>query len=419
MVSFIHVSDLHLDSPFVGLSGDDAEIAGVLRNATFQAFDNVIRLCIERSVDFLLIAGDVYDATDRSLRAQLAFRSGLQKLSEAGIRSFVVHGNHDPLDGWSSSLEWPEQVHIFGGEGVESIAVERNGTVQAIVHGISFPHRDVKSNLARKFKATAPSSFQIGLLHCNLGNNAEHENYAPCSLEDLVNTGLDYWALGHVHSTKILSESSPVVIYPGKTQARHIKESGPGGCFCVRVGNDRVTEVEFVPVDVVRWAREEINIGMLRTDEDLLTALEESITRLQEGTDGRLGICRLTLSGRGALHGTLRRLGYAEDLLDTVRGFGRTLRPLVWIDKIDIRTRAPVDIELRRQSEDIVGDVLRLFEEYRDDAVRLGELQEYLQPLYANRFCSRFIGMPDEQELMSILGEAESLCIDKLLEEGS
>ena len=97
--SFIHTADLHLDSPFSGLRQIDGEVAALLKDATLQAFDKVVDLALSNKVDFLLVAGDVYDSSDRSLRGQLRFAAGLRRLADAGIRSFVCHGNHDPLAG--------------------------------------------------------------------------------------------------------------------------------------------------------------------------------------------------------------------------------------------------------------------------------------------------------------------------------
>lgn len=77
--SFIHTADLHLDSPFKGISEISSEVSSELTNATFTAFDKIIDLCIEKQVDFLLIVGDVYDGADRSLRAQLRFQEGLKR----------------------------------------------------------------------------------------------------------------------------------------------------------------------------------------------------------------------------------------------------------------------------------------------------------------------------------------------------
>ena len=125
--SFIHTADLHLDSPFKGISEVNEEISLELTEATFKAFNKIIDLCIEKQVDFLLIAGDIYDGADRSLRAQLRFRDGLKRLSDTGITAYIVHGNHDPLNGWSANLDWPKNVHIFKGKSVEKVSVEKDG----------------------------------------------------------------------------------------------------------------------------------------------------------------------------------------------------------------------------------------------------------------------------------------------------
>jgi len=417
VLSFVHAADLHLDSPFVGLGEADGEVAEMLRGATFRAFENVVDLCINRSVDFLLIAGDVYDEEDRSLRAQLAFRDGLRRLADAGIHSFVVHGNHDPLEGWASSIEWPQGVHIFGGEKVESVVFERDGESAAIVHGISFARSEVKENLVRKFQAADSPLFQIGLLHCNVGSNTGHAPYAPCTLQDLARVGLDYWALGHVHARNVLSEETPTVLYPGCPQGRHVNEKGPRGCFLVQVNDRKEIRAEFVPTDAVRWECEDVDISSLGSEEDLLREMEDAISRVQERAEGRPSVCRLTLKGRGPLHAIIRRPGYTEDLLSETRAQGRSLSPIVWTESVEVQTRPSVDIEARRQSEDILGDILRLIDEYRGDPEALRRLQDALAPLYNDRHCRRYLAAPQQEELLRLLEDAEVLCVDKLLAE--
>ena len=113
---FVHAADLHLDSPFRGLLNDAADLASSLRDATFRAYDSVIDLCIDEKVDALLIAGDIYDGSTRSLRAQRRFNEGLQRLEAAKIRAFICHGNHDPLDGWEAKIAFPSNVVRFGRE---------------------------------------------------------------------------------------------------------------------------------------------------------------------------------------------------------------------------------------------------------------------------------------------------------------
>jgi len=106
-IKFIHCGDLHIDSPFKGISEIDPVLHDLLYRSTYESFNNIINLAIKEKVDCVLIAGDIYDSADKSLQAQLKFLEGLQRLSDDGIPSFVVHGNHDPLESWSATLEWP------------------------------------------------------------------------------------------------------------------------------------------------------------------------------------------------------------------------------------------------------------------------------------------------------------------------
>jgi len=247
--SFVHAADLHLDSPFKGVTAESPAIAGSLHSATFDVYNSLIDLCIEKQVQFLLIAGDIYDGADRSLRAQLRFRDGLQRLADKNIQAFVVHGNHDPFKGHSRSIDWPEGIHVFSYRKVKSIPFKIDNSPLALISGISHENISITTNLAKKFESHDPDLFQIGLLHCNVGKDTGHEAYAPCELQDLIKTGLDYWALGHVHERKILHKD-PYVVYPGNTQGRNIREQNERGCYLIQVDdNNRVSNLHFARLE--------------------------------------------------------------------------------------------------------------------------------------------------------------------------
>ena len=110
MIRFVHASDLHLDATFGGVDATDDKVAGALARSTIEAFNRVIDLCIEKEVDFLVIAGDLYNSADRSLGAELAFQRGMRRLADVDIPAFVVQGNHDPADGWSAGLDLPDSA---------------------------------------------------------------------------------------------------------------------------------------------------------------------------------------------------------------------------------------------------------------------------------------------------------------------
>ena len=410
--SFVHTADLHLDSPFSAIRQNNEALAETLRKATFDAFDRIIQLCIDHHVDFLLVAGDVFDGEDRSLRAQIRFREGLIRLSEAGIPAIVVCGNHDPLCSWSSSLAWPPGVRLVG-ERLETLPIERDNTLLARIQGISYPKREEKRNLAHAFRRQ-DSAFHIGLLHANLGSDTGHEPYAPCSLEDLKAAGMDYWAMGHVHARKVLSEDPPVVVYPGNIQGRHIREAGEKGCYLVRVSENNEVTLEFHPTDAVRWVTGEVQIQGLRTLQDLLEALERVCSDIAENGNGRPTMARIALRGSGPLYHFLQRPGTTFDILDTLQETGMTRSPFLWVEKVEIEVVPPMDLEVWAEERDFLGELLRYSRDLRHAPDFEERLSKELEPLFGNPRARRFIAHPDALKLEQLLQAAERLCVQGL-----
>jgi len=413
--SFVHAADLHIDSPFEGLREVNRAVAQRLRESTYEAFWNLVTFCIDSRVDFLLIAGDVYDGADRSVRAQLRFRDGVTRLAEFGIRTFVAYGNHDPLDGWQPSLEFPaDAVRVFGPE-PEWVDVELDGTAIAQIQGVSYPTREVSDNLAREFTPPRrPDLFSIGLLHCNVGGTTGHADYAPCSLGDLANTGLDYWALGHVHSAERLREERPHIVYPGCTQGRHPNESGEHGCYLVRVGQSGDAALTFKPLDTVRWERRNVDVSDMANLDDALIGIAGIVQELRAQADGRDVICRVTLTGIGGLHRELARDGTLGGLLEEARDDAGLAVPWVWIEGLHDRTRPDFDLDSRADQDDFLGMLLQRADGAFRDAERLSELAAPVTDEFARRANAGLIEAPSEDDLREWLDGARWLLAERL-----
>src|SRR5699024_9663594 len=98
-IIFIHAADLHLDSPFKGMSSVPESIFSEIRQSTFAAFDHLIEEAIERQVDFVLLVGDLFDNEKQSLKAQVHLRDAFKKLHRHGINVYLSYGNHDFIKG--------------------------------------------------------------------------------------------------------------------------------------------------------------------------------------------------------------------------------------------------------------------------------------------------------------------------------
>jgi len=419
---FVHTGDLHLDSPFLGIGQAVPErVASALRDATLRSWDRIVGLAVDAHVDAVLVAGDVFEGANRTLRAQVAFRDGLAQLARERIPSFVVTGNHDPLSGWEPAVTWPDLAHRFGAAEVTSQPILRDGLELARVHGISYGVRDVTRNLAASFRRDGDESFAIGLLHANVGGQEGHANYAPCSLSDLAASGMDYWALGHIHRHGVLRAADPAVVYCGNPQGRDPGEADPRGCYLIDVDDRGRITAEFRPMDVIRWQRLNVPIEGIASEETLIQVVGNAIEAAADAA-GRSIVALVTLTGRGPMHASLHRSGVLGDLHLLVRERFGVGEPFAWLESIRDETRPSIDLVARREAGDLLGEALREFDRSRA-ALREGQeadLHNLLADLYDQPRVRRALvgARPGTADLLALVDSAETQVIDQFDEAG-
>ncbi|MBW2272347.1 MAG: DNA repair exonuclease [Deltaproteobacteria bacterium] len=382
---FVHAADLHLDTPFEGVRRAAPEVQAALVDASLEAWDALVELTLERDALFLLLAGDLYDGARRGLRAQLRLLRGIERLCAAGVRVFAVQGNHDPVgEGWSAVRRWPEGFTLFGSEAVANVPLERGGSRLATVYGISYAERATRENLALRFRRGSEEGLHVGLLHCNVGGASGHEPYSPCSVEDLARSRLDYWALGHIHTQRILREGDPWIVYPGSLQGRSPKpgELGAKGAVVVEVEGQRVTGVEPVFVDRVRFLAPEVDAARCSDLADLERALGSAAEAARAENEGRALVLRARLVGRSALGADLRRPGALAELLAALRDRSEGLSPWLWWESLQSELRAELDREALRARDDFSSELLAASDALAlDDEARASFLDRVLRDL--------------------------------------
>lgn len=408
--TFLHAADLHLDTPFAGLGRIDESLGERLRDASLAAWKRLVDTAIDRQVAFVVLAGDIYDGAERGLRAQLEFRDGCARLAADDIPVFIVHGNHDPIGGWSAVRSWPDGVTIFPAGRVDAVPVRRDGQTIATIHGISFDRPDVRDNLALGFpNAREPNAgFQVGVLHCSVGDTGEHAAYAPCRLDDLHSRAIDYWALGHVHGRSVLSEM-PAAVYPGCVQGRSPKpgETGAKGAMLVSVADARVAAIE--PIDLAEIVFDEtaVDIGDLTGIDDLIDALGAQASEyVYRAPGGAILTARLT--GSGPLYDDLRRPGARDDLLRRLRE--TTATPdgrLLWWRDIRDDSIPSIDWEALRDRDDLAGEIVRRGDQLLADPAAADALTKKAWPMGDNLARNT----PDSDERDRLMAEAIRLAV--------
>ncbi len=353
-----------MDSPLRGLSGHDGLPANEIRQAPRRALEKMIEFAVREEVKFVIIAGDIYDGDLPDSNTGLFFHLQLQKLRNANIPVYIIYGNHDARSGIIKNMPSFSGVHVFDAKKAGTVSLS-DDDAEICLHGQSFGTRSVSENLARNYPSPVAGCFNIGILHTSLGGYQGHDNYAPCSRENLTAKGYDYWALGHIHKREELLRGNPCwVVYPGNLQGRHIGEAdgeNRKGATLVTVENGVVSDVRHEPFDEARWAAVKVKLEPDDGEDGLHEKIRQEFLRVAENSPVPV-IARLTVSGRAKANDYLR---------NNRHNFKETVAPLlasetggrIWLEKIRINTEPLSSLDDAGVN---AGDVLRGFEFGKD-----------------------------------------------------
>ena len=408
-VRFVHAADLHLGARFHSVSADDRRVADALVGAVPAALNRIVDLCIAERVDFLVIAGDVYDSASPTVRSRLAFSGAMARLAAADIPAYLVSGNHDPDDGPSAGEPLPTCVTRFRNDAVERLEHrDVSGELVCALYGRSYPRSQVTEDYAAAFSRQLSDPLAIGVLHTNVGGRPEHEDYAPSTGAELAAAGMDYWALGHIHASGQAAPGAPAW-YAGSPQGLQPNESGVHGCLLVTCASGAAATVEFRPTASVAWAHATADIGAACSVEDVRQAVDAACGAVLEETGGPASV-RIELTGRSEVADQLSRPGALGDLLEAVRESWMERDPWVWVDRLDDRSHRAFDLDTYRDDDGFLGDLVRRADELLDGTLAAGELAALLDTVRAN-----LPARPDVAAPASTLVErARNRCLDLL-----
>ncbi|MBD8067730.1 metallophosphoesterase family protein [Bacillus sp. PS06] len=406
-ITFLHIADVHLDSPFAGLKKLPESIYRRVRESTFQSFKRLMAIAIKEKVDFVIIAGDIFDQANRSIRAQTLFRKELERLNNHHIHVYIVHGNHDHIGAVWHDMSWPENVHTFSSQTVE-VKTFKKGTSLVQLYGFSYPKRAVTENMTKYYQKEGTADYHIGILHGSVEGNEGHNQYAPFRVEQLLEKDFDYWALGHIHKSQILNEQ-PKIMYPGNVQGRHRKESGEKGGFVIRL-TERETLTTFHPTADIIWETESVPINELTTLSELIDKLFQVINSARKDQEGVL--LSLELTGHGPLHSILMDSSVIEDILSTLLEGEEENNAFVYVISLKVSSQLKRDREDMKNEASFVGDLLHLIDTY-------DQTKEALNSLYAHPTARRFLEELTVDEEQEIIQQAEEYLLYSLFKQPS
>ena len=415
MFKYIHAADIHLDSALHGLDRYEGAPVDEIRSATRRAFDNLVELAIDEGVAFVLLAGDLYDGDWKDYNTGLYFVERMGRLAEAGIKVFIVAGNHDAASRITRHLRLPENVTLFGTRKPERVVL---ADLNVAVCGQGFSTRAVTEDLSQGYPQGDPQLFNIGLLHTCLDGKAGHEPYAPCTVDGLRSKGYQYWALGHVHKREEVSQD-PWIVFPGNIQGRHIRETGAKGCTLVTVEHGEVGEVEHRDLDVMRWSVCELDVTGSDTVDDIYELVREALQQELDLAEGRPVAVRLILRGACAAHSGLHleRERWIQEYRALATGIGGAG---IWLEKVSFKTSPVALVDDMHRADDALGGLLGGLQNLVFDETALAALANELADL-RRKLPPELLGgedpydPADPEQLKGALEDIRSLLVNRLL----
>ncbi|MFS3912744.1 metallophosphoesterase family protein [Bacillus australimaris] len=398
-LTFIHAADIHLDSPFAGMSNIPDSIFKRLKESTFQSAKNMFDHAIARAVDFVLLSGDLFDESNRSLKAQLFLRNQFLRLLTHGIEVFIIYGNHDHLGGEWTPIEWPENVHVFSSSTPSEQSYYRENQLVASIYGFSYKERAVYENMTSHYEKTTNAAYHIGMLHGTLAGQEGHDAYAPFQLQQLLSRDFNYWALGHIHKRAFLHED-PLIIYPGNVQGRHIKETGEKGCYFVHLSENSET-AEFISCADVIFETLAIDITETSHMTDLVTLVESKIGELKE--EGIPHFVKIELTGDAPPYFERTQLEVLDELMTVLHEQEEEEDVFVWVMSIDCRT-----------NEDVIYPQDSFLKELTAEIAQFEAYEELLSPIKRHPVYRKSGKSLTKEDELDIKEEAQRLLTEQL-----
>jgi DNA repair protein SbcD/Mre11 len=413
MFKFIHAADIHLDSPLRGLESYEDARVDEIRNASRRAFENLIKLAIDKQVSFILLAGDVFDSSWKDFNTALYFLERVAELKRNNIKIFMVSGNHDAGSVIYRTMHLPDNIIFFPSSSPKTYYLD---DLAVAIHGQGYPAKAVSMDLAAGYPEKIRDHFNIGLLHTSLTGRVNHEPYAPCSPDTLKAKGYDYWALGHVHNREIISRE-PYIVFPGNIQGRHIRETGAKGAELISVDDAQVVNTEDHELDVLRWHLCKVDLSSCYEPSGIINSVKARFEDELGLIGNRILAVRLELCGVCPCHNQL--IAEQENWEEQFRLLSTSMG--IWLEKVKFSTRSQIIIEQLSASDTPFVSLLNAIDSFDFEELIQSDLIPEINKLKAklpgtlDDFEAPFSSENEESEAM-FKQDVKEFLLSKLLE---
>lgn len=263
-MKFVHIADMHFDSPFVNLS--DKNILGDLRRLQQRkVFKKVIEYCKENEVEYLFISGDLYEHKYVKLSTIEYINQLFKEIPR--VQVIIAPGNHDPYikNSYYNKFNWNENVKIFEPK-IETIEKE-----EIVIHGYGFDDFYCTNCGIEEYEIEDTNKINILVMHGTIdGASIEEKQYNSITKKLLQEKKFDYVAMGHIHKP----EYNTNIAYPGSTISLGFDELGAHGMLVGEIEKNNL-KLEFIPLDEEEFKEIDLEVNDIVSKEELIEKINQ------------------------------------------------------------------------------------------------------------------------------------------------
>lgn len=267
-MKFVHIADMHFDSPFVNLS--DRESMGDLRRLEQRkVFKKVIEYIQQNNIGFLFISGDLYEHKYIKKSTIEYINNLFKEIPETTI--FIAPGNHDPFikNSYYNKFIWNDNVKIFNSK-IEKISFNNIN-----IYGYGFDDFYCTDSGISDFSLEEKEKLNILVMHGTIdGASIEEKQYNSILKRELEEKGFDYVALGHIHKLDYNTEENQQIVYPGSTASLGFDELGKHGMIVGDLDKENI-KLKFIPLDESEFIEINLDVTEIISKEELIEKINE------------------------------------------------------------------------------------------------------------------------------------------------
>jgi len=268
-ITIIHCSDIHLGAEIPFLKHNDAKKRRAEIMATFK---RIADMCKEKSVDLLIIAGDLFENHGVDISIVNSAKRCLADIPNTIVA--ICAGNHDYLsaDCPFFDKDWSDNVFIFGKE----LQYVEFPNMKLRLWGTSFTRTYIETPIFESVRVPFDSYTNILVMHGDLiVKENQISRYNPITVEQLGNSKMDYVALGHIHKTTPVEKvKNTYYAYSGCPEGHGFDEQGQKGVYFGTVSKGNCN-LEFIPISKRILIETNLDITSCYSDDEVTSKLKE------------------------------------------------------------------------------------------------------------------------------------------------